>query len=366
MNENNEPCLISIFMPVYNGSKYLKKSIDSVLKQTFIDFELVCVDDSSTDNSYEILIEFSKLDSRVKVYQKPYGGNAPKSWNYILPFLIGESITYMSQDDLISEDYLEQMFKKQQETNADCVLSDMIYYYEDREDNEILSGVGGNRNIILTNREAVILSLEWQIHSFGLWKSTIFKNVHFYEDSFSSDEFEVRRSFFKCNKIVFSKGVFYYRQDNTDAITKTFGIKNYSTILTTFRVYKFLEDNNFDSKVMNDYLKNLYRNYFNLYRSYCLKKAITTENELINVRCLFWDVFKLLDKRNLFKIKFYDKSTTLDKKVKRWIKGRIVFFLFFNYFIFKRIMYFIYLYDKSNSNSKMKMKIKSIFNDFQF
>lgn len=365
MTENNGQCMISIFMPVYNGSRYLKESIDSVVKQTFIDFELLCVDDSSTDNSYELLIEYSKIDSRIKVFQKPNGGNAPKSWNYILPFLKGKSIAYMSQDDLISEDYLQQLFNRQQETNADCVLPDMVYYYEDREDNEILSGVGGNRDIILTNREAVILTLQWQIHSFGLWKARIFENVHFYEDSFNSDEFEMRRLFFKCNKIVFCKGIFYYRQDNMDAITKTFGIKNYSRLLTTFRVYRFLKDNNFDQQEIDDFLILFYREYFSLYRSYRLKKAITTEEELINIRNLLRYVFKLLDKqKNLFKIRSYDKSSTLNKKIRRWVKGKIIFFLFFNFSIFQQLMYFIYLYDKSNS--KMKVKVKYIFNDFQF
>jgi glycosyltransferase involved in cell wall biosynthesis len=117
-------------MPVYNGSKYLEKSIKSVLNQTYRNFELVCVDDSSIDTSYQILKDFAFKDSRIRVYKKSNGGTVPKSWNFVLPLLRGNSITYMSQDDLMSEDNLEKMLQRQNETNADCVLPDMVFYYE--------------------------------------------------------------------------------------------------------------------------------------------------------------------------------------------------------------------------------------------
>ena len=83
---------ISIFMPVYNGSKFLEESISSLQKQTFKDFELVCVDDSSTDDSYNVLEKLAQTDSRIKLFQKPNGGNVPKSWNFVLPNLNGKSL----------------------------------------------------------------------------------------------------------------------------------------------------------------------------------------------------------------------------------------------------------------------------------
>jgi len=346
---DKKTCKISIFMPVYNGSKYLYKSIFSIINQTFKDFELVCVDDSSTDNSYEILKEFAAKDSRVRIFQKPNGGMVPKSWNFVLPLLKGESIAYMSQDDLMSEDNLEQLYNRQQETGADAILPDMVYYFEDNANNKILSAINGDRDIILTNREAVILSLNWQIHGFALWKSKLFDNIHFDEDSFNSDELQTRKLLFKCNKIAFCKGTFYYRQDNVNAITKTFGIKNYSLLLTQFRVCKFLADNNFDSKETKTYIYSLYREYFDLYRFFSLKKIIYTKDELINVRKIFRDIFILLKKQKLIKIAHFEKSNSVNEEIKRWIKRTIVLLLFYNYFIFKNIMYSIYLYDKMKS-----------------
>ena len=149
----NKKGKISIFMPVYNGSRYLKKSIQSVLNQTYTDFELICVDDSSTDESYQILKEFSDKDSRVKLFQKSKGGTVPKSWNFVLPLIEGDFITYMSQDDLMSVDNLEKLYQRQLETGADCVLPDMVFYYEDKSKNNTgRFGVNGEREVIMSNK----------------------------------------------------------------------------------------------------------------------------------------------------------------------------------------------------------------------
>ena len=66
--------LVTIFMPVYNGKKYLNETLTSIINQTYKNFEVLLVDDSSTDNSLFILKEFEKKDSRFKVFSKPNGG----------------------------------------------------------------------------------------------------------------------------------------------------------------------------------------------------------------------------------------------------------------------------------------------------
>ncbi|MDT6668970.1 glycosyltransferase, partial [Enterococcus faecium] len=67
-------CRISIIVPVYNVEKYLKKCVDSILGQTFTDFELLLIDDGSTDNSGSICDELAKTDNRIKVIHKENGG----------------------------------------------------------------------------------------------------------------------------------------------------------------------------------------------------------------------------------------------------------------------------------------------------
>ncbi|MFT5076984.1 MAG: glycosyltransferase involved in cell wall biosynthesis [Flavobacteriaceae bacterium] len=306
MNSKIHKNKVSIFMPVYNGAKYLSKSIESVLNQTYENFELICVDDSSTDNSYELLNFFADKDSRVTIYQKPNGGTVPKSWNYVLPKIKGDFILYMSQDDHISIDNLEKLISRQLETDADCILPDLRFYY-DKEKNNAAGriGINGNRDLILTNREAVLLSLNWKIHGFGLWKAEIFKNEIFPEDSFDSDEYMVRKFFFKCNKVAFCDGIFYYRQDNQNAITKSFEVKNYYSLLRDYRIYKLLKNNNFEPEIINEKRDLLFSSFINNYKYYLSMRGLNSINESKGIHNHMKETFHLFKNENSVSIQNY-------------------------------------------------------------
>lgn len=243
-----EDILITIFIPVYNGEKYLERTLQSIQNQTYTNFEVLLVDDTSTDSSFTILSEFAKNDTRFKVFKKPNGGFVSKSWNYILPHIKGEFVFYASQDDLFSNDLLEEMVKIQKETNADSVLPDMEFYFEDKTDNSRIIGVDNNRAVVLNGKEACEYSLQWQIHGFTLSRTTLVKEQVYYEDAFDTDEYITREILFKSHKVAFSKGVFYYRQDNLNAITKTFTDKNFYSLLTKKRVSDLFVNNNLKHK----------------------------------------------------------------------------------------------------------------------
>jgi len=291
--------LVSIFMPVYNGSDYLHKSIKSILDQSYNNFELVIVDDSSTDDSFEILKRYASLDSRLRLFKKPNGGSVPKSWNYVLPLLKGDYIMYMSQDDFMSEDNLEKLVKRQIKTKADCVLPDMIFYYDNKPNDTGRFGVNGDRNIVLTNKEAVVLSLNWRIHGFALWRSHLFNDEKFPEDSFDCDEYMVRKLFLKSNKIVFCEGIFYYRQDNDKAITKSFGLKNYYSIKRDFLIYNLLKENRFKNEIVNKKLVLLHAEFIKLYKYFLSERAINTKEDTYVIGEMLKDLhYKLKIERN--------------------------------------------------------------------
>jgi hypothetical protein len=215
----------------------------------------------------------------------------------------------------------------------------LVWYREGEEGNEVIVGVDGNRDIILTNREAVILSLDWKIHGFALYRSEIFKGEHFLEENFDSDEFMTRKLLFKSNKVAFCDGVFYYRQDNDKAITMSFTTKNYYSILTRLRIYQFLVDNHFESDITSLYLLTIYRLFITLYRFSSQRKAINSDFELHEVRSMMFRIYFQLDKRRIIEAAEYRKG------FKR-IKTYFLWGLFFNFTWFRIIMYFIYVFDK--------------------
>ena len=89
---------VSVIMPVYNDEKNLENSINSILNQTLEDIEIICINDGSTDNSLGILNDFSKKDSRIKVFSKENSGSGA-SRNLGISKAIGEYDAFLDSDD---------------------------------------------------------------------------------------------------------------------------------------------------------------------------------------------------------------------------------------------------------------------------
>ena len=258
--------LVTVFVPVYNGEKYLEQTLNCIQQQTYTNIEVLLVDDSSTDGSLQILNQFTEKDARFKVFVKENGGIVAKSMNFIRPKINGDYFFYASQDDIFSLDIIEKMVQRQNETSADSVLPDMEYYFENQQNNKKIIGLNGDKTIELSGKEALISSLDWSIHGFALFKSSLLKAEFFPEDAFDSDEYVTRKLFLKSNKVVFSEGLFQYRQDNANAITKTFSKKNFFVLNTWWRLFEFLKENNLEDKVIYQNQLGLLRTYLHLYR----------------------------------------------------------------------------------------------------
>lgn len=110
----------SIIMPVYNSEKFLAKAIDSVLAQSYTNFELILIDDGSKDGSPQICDEYEAKDSRVRVIHKENGGIC-KGRNLGISIAKGEYIGFMDNDDIVESDMLQECYNLIKEHNADWV-----------------------------------------------------------------------------------------------------------------------------------------------------------------------------------------------------------------------------------------------------
>lgn len=111
---------ISIVLPVYNMEHYLKTTIDSILSQSFSDFELICIDDGSSDSSMKLLSEYSSRDSRVSAYTQRNAGPGVAR-NSGLDKATGKYIMMLDADDIYHPDMLELLYNKAVYLNADIV-----------------------------------------------------------------------------------------------------------------------------------------------------------------------------------------------------------------------------------------------------
>ena len=120
--------IISIIMPVYKVEKYLGKCVDSILDQTFTDYELFIVDDGSPDSCGAIADEYEKKDPRVHAIHKENGG-APSARNAGIDRAAGEYLYFPDSDDWLEADYLQKLYDKAVETEADLVISGFTMEY---------------------------------------------------------------------------------------------------------------------------------------------------------------------------------------------------------------------------------------------
>ncbi len=112
---------VSIIVPVYNVERYVGWCINSILKQTFRDFELILVNDGSTDGSLKILHNYQKLDNRVKVLDIPNGG-VSNARNFGLEHSTGEFIQFVDSDDVIEPNYTQRLLEIIELYNADIAI----------------------------------------------------------------------------------------------------------------------------------------------------------------------------------------------------------------------------------------------------
>lgn len=125
---------VSVVLPVYNVEKYLRACLDSLLSQTFDDFELIAVNDCTQDASRSILEEFAARDSRMRIVDNPENVGIARARNVGMDRAVGEYIYFLDSDDRLSSDYLEEMVRVADVSGAEIVLNlEVVRCFEGRD-----------------------------------------------------------------------------------------------------------------------------------------------------------------------------------------------------------------------------------------
>ena len=209
---------ISILMPVFNAEKYLDECIASILKQSHSDFELICVDDHSTDNSRTILDKCSELDTRVKVYS-----NSAKGIIAALRLAFSQSsgswITRMDADDIMHVKKLELLLQKLSSAGSSYIATGLVEYFSEtglgegyKKYEDWLNGLSlEQRNFDEIYKECVIPSPCWMIHRDDLIRAKAFEPDIYPEDYELC--FRFREQGFKV--ITVAERIHYWRDHST-------------------------------------------------------------------------------------------------------------------------------------------------------
>ncbi len=208
--------LISVVMPVYNAANFLDYSIPSVLSQTYQNFELIIVDDASSDNSYKIIQRYANLDNRIKFFSIPHVEGPKPTRDYAIQQAQGNWIVSIDADDVIDIDFLEKLWQRHIETGADFVCPVM----------HLVEGIGMpdlytipkksfDLNSIFNGTEAMIRTLSnWEFGTAGalIYRNNI-TNLYSTENSLPyNDECDSRIYLNNSKRVAFTDASYYYIQ----------------------------------------------------------------------------------------------------------------------------------------------------------
>lgn len=146
--------MISIVVPIYNGEKYVDDCVKSILFQTYAEWELIIIDNASTDNSLEICRKYAAKDDRVQILQQHHNMGVSAARNLGIEKARGEFITFIDIDDWVAEDYLEKLLAIQKKKNADMVICE---YHKAYEKGRVLISSLGQEKHVADNKKTVIV-----------------------------------------------------------------------------------------------------------------------------------------------------------------------------------------------------------------
>lgn len=250
---------LSVIVPVYNTEKYLRECIDSILAQTFTDFELILVDDGSTDGSGAICDEYAEKDNRIRVIHQENGGvtNARKSG---VRCARGMYFSFVDSDDWINPEMLEQMLGKCVYENADIVICDVYLEYKTKQ--ELVPSLieeGSYYKQELYEKIYPTMLMDVRFRRAGVLGSTCNKVFHkdvlervFWQvdDSivYAEDALFCYAALLESSHIcVLRKPLYHYRQHSASAMHQFNGQRRYENALRSYHAYqKNLQNRGFD------------------------------------------------------------------------------------------------------------------------
>lgn len=258
--------LISIIMPVYNSEKYIAEAIESVCTQSYENWELLIVNDGSTDHTSEILDHYAKIDSRIKVFHRKNEG-VSMARNFALNQINGEYVTFIDSDDVYHLKHLErqiQVFK--QYSDCDIVFSRHKEFRGELNKNEAVTS--GKVEIWNDNILQKVIS---DSNNHFVWnamiKSEIAKKEIFSSIRFAEDYCYIRDCVWNCKKMaVLDEVLYFYRRDNENAMTNHFFSEKYigDYMKLVQNIYDFCKEHNlkddfYRRMVAHEYAQNSMR-----------------------------------------------------------------------------------------------------------
>ncbi|PLS01120.1 glycosyltransferase [Neobacillus cucumis] len=248
---------ISVIIAAYNIENYIIKCLESIISQTFKELEIIVVNDGSTDNTLHLIKNFSKLDDRIVVIDKPNGGLS-SARNAGLEIATGDYIGFVDGDDYIKEEMYEKLHQLCKKTQSEIAVCGYIRQYSNRE---VFSN---SKNVIQYSSQEALRELisSRVLHDYAwnkLYKKELFENIRYPIGKMYEDVFTTYKLFFNSNKVAYiDEPLYYYIQRDGSILRKGFSEKQFDQLEALEELKSFLTekkitiyDEELESRIVN-------------------------------------------------------------------------------------------------------------------
>lgn len=243
LSMNTKKSLISIIVPVYNVQDYLYRCVDSLLRQTYSNLEIILIDDGSTDRSLNMCRKFAEADARIKIVSQPNKGIGAVR-NIGLSCARGEYVAFVDSDDWIEPDMYESLLGVMLNECADIVCCS---HFRDMENKSELSNAIGNSVVTLTREEAfealrvgkLVLNFLWD----KLFRREVLADVVFPEKRQFEDLIVSGQWLYNARKVAYLPSPKYHYVIRTNSLTN--GVDTFNLQWRYEMVNALVEQNDF-------------------------------------------------------------------------------------------------------------------------
>lgn len=263
---------LSIIVPVYNVEKYLPKCLESLIKQTLNDIEIICVNDGSMDNSLAILKEFASKDSRIRIIDNQHQGVA-KTRNTGIEQSTGEYIGFVDSDDYIDIDFFEKLYNSATKSISDIAIASILKH---KKFFNIYNAKYTKEETAITIQDKIKLCEDKKHFFFYAWNKIYHSgfikenNIKFSEGQIYEDVMFAIKALYYSNKIISVYGTKYHYIEHENSLTKykdKTGEKEHDLIKAYSELQEFCNSKNIEiPERLNYYTKENFGFILNLYK----------------------------------------------------------------------------------------------------
>lgn len=271
--------LISVIVPIYKVEKYLEQCLDSILKQSYNNLEIILVNDGSPDNCGKICDEYAKKDNRIKVIHKENGGLS-SARNAGLDIATGEYISFIDSDDCVAENFIETLYKLCIENNCDISECDFLRFENEICTNKMKINVETHTSYEMQSR---LDEYEFSVRGVVVWnklyKKYLYQNIRFPVGKINEDEYTTYKVLYNCKTLICTTNqeLYYYRINSNSIMGQNFNVRRLDVLLGLEEKMNFYKE----KKYMDIYVKVVVR-YQNLLNSFFISLSecnINLKNE---------------------------------------------------------------------------------------